>query len=73
MLQRRKIGRDLARIADLAQLTAADSLSTVALDGTGVLYLMNTAFILGYLVSISKLRSLSLRYDRVTDSLQMMY
>ena len=43
---------------------ALKSLSTGALDGSAVLYLMNTAFILGYLDSISKLRSLSLGYDR---------
>jgi len=45
--------------------TGTKSLSTGKLGGSGVLiYLTNTAFILGYLDSISKLRSLPLRYDR---------
>jgi hypothetical protein len=41
---------------------ALNSLSTAALDGSTVLYLMNAALTVGYLDSISKQLSVSFRY-----------
>ena len=52
---------------------ALKSLSTGALDGRTVLYLMKFAFTVGNLDSMSKLRSVSFRYARhwlVADTLE---